>query len=90
MEWDVELYVQHISPAMTGRNRSAEQSLLRRFPPADPMAELLVSDRPVTIVDVMGRIIGWILPNVLGPNRQVSQSAVPFNQFLYDMITGRH
>ncbi|THH19358.1 hypothetical protein EUX98_g8788, partial [Antrodiella citrinella] len=72
LSWDVEQYVQRLGPGITGINETLESDLRRRFPPILPgNRATYISNNPVTIVDCFGRIIGWVVPNVLSRDQQI-------------------
>ena len=55
---------------MTGRNDRAEADVSRRFGPLST-SEPIVAEKPATLVDMHGVILGWYLPNVISVRRQV-------------------
>lgn len=72
VSWDVEQYVQNITRAMTGTNKAQEARLSNRYPPVVPNHCVHISGNPTTIVDGMGRILTWVIPEALSAPRQVS------------------
>ena len=70
--WDVEIYSQHLTPGITGLNETVESELRRKFKTVH-VEQVDIGLNPTTVVDAMGRILVWVLPNVLGPHEQVRQ-----------------
>ncbi|KAK7696325.1 hypothetical protein QCA50_000979 [Cerrena zonata] len=64
MSWDVEKYVIECEKAGLRSGMSkGEDDILANFPPYDSEPRAITSPR--TIVDCNGRIMAWVLPNVL-------------------------
>lgn len=84
LTWNVENYRCDLTARMTGMNSDMEESLISKWPWEFPIAPgdrtrsdsngrvWLQVSTPRTIIDQHGRILAWILPTLLSPERQVS------------------
>jgi hypothetical protein len=68
--WDAARYADWIGPKMTGRNDQAEADVLRQFGPLSTSEPIMV-EKPATLVNMHGVILGWYLPNVISVHQQV-------------------
>ncbi|GBE83994.1 hypothetical protein SCP_0510530 [Sparassis crispa] len=69
LQWDINRYCDSLSIQPTGQNEVLEAELERKWPPPFGESEIHI-DQPATLVDMHGRILAWILPKVLIPDRQ--------------------
>ncbi|KAH8077280.1 hypothetical protein BXZ70DRAFT_1013017 [Cristinia sonorae] len=69
LAWDVELYIEQLTPAQTGTNERLEHEILRRFPTILPNGAAHITTQPATVIDSMGRIVAWVVPGVLSEER---------------------
>ncbi|KAG2367060.1 hypothetical protein BDR07DRAFT_1479622 [Suillus spraguei] len=69
MQIDIARYSELISPKNTGHNDEKEEKLLERCPPDHEGTKLV--DKPATILDALGTIIAWYLPDALTETTQV-------------------
>ncbi|GBE85939.1 hypothetical protein SCP_0804630 [Sparassis crispa] len=69
LQWDIDRYCDSLSIQPTGQNEVLEAELERKWPPPFGESEIRI-DQPATLVDMHGRILAWILPRVLIPDRQ--------------------
>ncbi len=78
--WDVDRYNDRLTRAMNGRDKAAEDVIKNAFP---PLSMPRVED-PAIVVEKHGRILAWILPDILSKERQVSS----FNSYerCFDII----
>jgi hypothetical protein len=51
-----------------------EEALLRKYPPAFPLDDNVVEDKPAMIRDVRGRHLAWYLPGAMSEGLQVCQT----------------
>ena len=72
LDWDVEIYSQQLTTGVTGMNETTETDLINRFPGIEAEQPVGISGNATTIVDCMGRILVWVLPNILEPRYQVN------------------
>ena len=80
MEWDAQELVARLPKEARGLDTDFENQLLQEFPPLCSLEEIDNGDMPIVlhpaiIVDQRGRIIGWLLPNILSKERQVRTMA---------------
>ncbi|GBE79980.1 hypothetical protein SCP_0211820 [Sparassis crispa] len=69
LQWDIDRYCDSLSIQPTGQNKVLEAELERKWPPPFGESEIRI-DQPATLVDMHRRILAWILPRVLIPDRQ--------------------
>lgn len=64
----VEYYIRGINAHMT---EEKEAVLMKRWPPPSEDGRMALLTKNTTIVDKGGKILVWVLPGVLSPQRQV-------------------
>ena len=72
---DIARYADRVGPADRGHNRSKNNVLNARFAAG---REVEVGD-PCVFIDRYGREVGWYLPEILTPQRQVRTWPLPFS-----------
>ena len=65
---DIARYADHVGPADRGYSAKRNAYLNNRFPPA----QVTDAGDPTVFIDRFGREVGWYLPEILTPERQVS------------------
>ena len=76
LEWDAQELVARLPKQARGLDTEFENQLLEEFPPVCSLEEIDSGNMPLIlhpaiIVDQRGRIVGWLLPNILSKERQV-------------------
>lgn len=79
LPWSAEVYAEHLSPRQSGRYLAAELKLEEVFQPLNPSRRITV---PTIVLDNVGNILLWYLPNSITTGRRVGtfashQSAFP-------------
>ena len=69
--WDIEKYIQKISPKNNGRNDEVEAALEKEFPPISDGS--VIYDKATLILDSQGREISWYLPGAISSHREVGK-----------------
>lgn len=70
LDWDAVRYSDRLTSRPTGRNEDKESEIQAAYPPPANASNALFSS-PMIITDKHGVILGWYLPGLLTPFRQV-------------------